>query len=117
MAPEEKVISIQQDAEQISSYTQKLRRDFHRNPEIGFQEYRTAGIVGRELSELGLKVTTGVATTGVVALLEGGHPGPVLLLRFDMDALPIQEENQTEYASVWMGLCMLVGMMRTRRLA
>ena len=93
------MISIQQDAEQISTYTQKLRRDFHRNPEIGFQEYRTAGIVGRELSELGLKVTTGVATTGVVALLEGGHPGPVLLLRFDMDALPIQEENQTEYAS------------------
>lgn len=91
--------SIQQDAEHISAYTKKLRRDFHRNPEIGFQEFRTAGIVARELSEMGLKVTAGVAKTGVVALLEGVHPGPVLLLRFDMDALPIQEENQTEYAS------------------
>src|SRR5690606_34267945 len=60
---------------------------------------RTAGIVARELTQLGLEVTTGIAETGVVALLEGSQPGPVVLLRFDMDALPIQEETGAEYAS------------------
>lgn len=80
-------------------YTRALRRDLHRHPELGFQEVRTAGIVARELSALGLEVTTGIAETGVVALLEGARPGPVVLLRFDMDALPIQEATGAEYAS------------------
>ena len=69
------------------------------HPELGFQEIRTAGIIAKELRELGLEITTGIAKTGVVALLEGGKPGPVLLLRFDMDALPITEEAGAEYAS------------------
>jgi len=60
---------------------------------------RTAGIVARELSELGIEVTTGVGKTGVVGLMEGGGPGPVVLLRFDMDALPILEETGAPYAS------------------
>jgi amidohydrolase len=93
------VENITQEAERLFPYTQSLRRDFHRNPELGFREFRTAGIVARELTELGLEVTTGIGKTGVVALLEGAHPGPVLLLRFDMDALPIQEENTTDYVS------------------
>jgi len=97
------VESIIQEAEQLFTYTQALRRDFHRNPELGFQEFRTAGIVLRELNELGLEITTGVGKTGVVTLLEGTHPGPVLLLRFDMDALPIQEENETDYVSCQAG--------------
>jgi len=80
-------------------YTRELRRDFHRHPELGFQEIRTAGIVARELSDLGLEVTTGIAQTGVAALLEGERPGPVVLLRFDMDALPILEETGASYAS------------------
>jgi len=75
------------------------RRDFHRHPELGFQEFRTAGIVAKALSELGLEVQTGVGKTGVVGLLEGDKPGPVILLRFDMDALPIAEANTTEYIS------------------
>lgn len=75
------------------------RRDFHRHPELGFQEVRTAGIVAQELNRLGLEVTTGVGRTGVVALLEGERPGPTLLLRFDMDALPIDEANATDYVS------------------
>lgn len=75
------------------------RRDLHRHPELGFQEVRTAGIVARRLAELGLEVQTGIARTGVVGLLEGGRKGPTLMLRFDMDALPIQERNETEYAS------------------
>jgi amidohydrolase len=87
------------EARDLFEYTQTLRRDFHRHPELGFQEVRTAGIVARELNELGLEVTTGIAKTGVVALLEGEQPGPVLLLRFDMDALPIREETGAPYAS------------------
>lgn len=75
------------------------RRDFHRYPEIAFEEMRTAGIVAQQLTELGLEVQTGVGQTGVVAVLEGRQHGPTVLVRCDMDALPIQEENQTEYVS------------------
>jgi amidohydrolase len=81
-----------------------MRRDFHRHPELGFREVRTAGIVAKELNHLGLEVSTGIAETGVVALLEGGKPGPVVLLRFDMDALPILEETEAEYASLTPGV-------------
>ncbi len=87
------------EAQNLFSYTQQLRRDFHSHPELGFQEIRTAGIVARELQQLGLEVTTGIGKTGVVALLEGDRPGPVLMMRFDMDALPIVEETGAEYAS------------------
>jgi amidohydrolase len=88
------------DAQELFSYTRSLRRDLHMHPEMGFHEVRTAGIVARELSQLGLEVTTGIAETGVVAMMEGTHPGPVALLRFDMDALPILEETGAEYASL-----------------
>jgi len=88
------------EAEELFEYTRMLRRDFHRYPELGFQEVRTAGIVALELSALGLEVSTGVAETGVVALIEGEKPGPAVLLRFDMDALPIVEQTGAEYASV-----------------
>ncbi|NUM48409.1 MAG: amidohydrolase [Anaerolineales bacterium] len=87
------------EAESLFPYTQTLRRDFHQHPELGFQEVRTAGIVARELRDLGLEVSTGIAETGVVAIIEGGKPGPVALLRFDMDALPIHEETGATYAS------------------
>lgn len=88
-----------EEAQALFPFTQSLRRDFHMHPELGFQEVRTAGIVARELEALGLEVTKGVGKTGVVALLEGSRPGPTLLLRFDMDALPIQEETGADYAS------------------
>ena len=86
-------------AQELFSYTRDLRRDFHMHPELGFEEVRTAGIIAKELNELGLETTTGIAKTGVVALLEGEKPGPTVLLRFDMDALPIEEETGAEYAS------------------
>ncbi len=92
------------EAETLFPYTQTLRRDFHQHPEIGFQEVRTASIVARELRELGLEVSTGIAETGVVAMLEGERPGPIALLRFDMDALPITEETGAEYASLTPGV-------------
>jgi len=81
-----------------------LRRDFHQHPELGFQEYRTAQIVADYLERCGLKVKRGVAKTGVVGLLEGSAPGPTLLLRADMDALPIQEENEVPYKSINNGI-------------
>src|SRR5512140_1540019 len=85
-------------------FTQTIRRHVHMHPEMGFQEFRTAGLVAKELSRLGLEVHSGIAKTGVVALLEGDHPGPVVLARFDMDALPIQEETGAEYASQQVGI-------------
>src|SRR5260221_6500586 len=75
------------------------RRDFHQHPELAFQEIRTSGIVANELSDLGLEVTRGVGKTGVVAVLEGEHEGPTVLVRCDMDALPILEANRAEYIS------------------
>jgi amidohydrolase len=87
------------EARSLFPYTQTLRRDFHIHPELGFKEVRTGGIVAKELEALGLEVTKGIGKTGVVALLEGSKPGPTLLIRFDMDALPITEETGAEYAS------------------
>src|SRR5687767_924604 len=75
------------------------RRDFHRHPELSFQETRTAGIVASELNQLGFEVQTGVGKTGVIGMLEGDHDGPTLLVRADMDALPILEANEAEYVS------------------
>jgi amidohydrolase len=86
-------------AKELFPYTQSLRRDLHMHPELGFREIRTGGIVAKELEALGIEVTKGVGRTGVVGLLEGSKPGPTLLLRFDMDALPITEETGAEYAS------------------
>ena len=93
------MIDFLSEAQELFEYTRELRRDFHRHPELGFEEVRTAGIVARELTALGLEVSTGVGKTGVVATLEGGRSGPVVLARFDMDALPIQEETGADYAS------------------
>jgi amidohydrolase len=88
-----------QRAQQLFDYSQAIRRDLHRHPELGFKEVRTAGIVASELRQLGLEVHTGIAETGVVGLLEGDLPGPVVLLRFDMDALPVNEQTGAEYCS------------------
>ncbi|MEN9562643.1 MAG: hypothetical protein RIR73_887 [Chloroflexota bacterium] len=86
-------------AEELFPYTQAMRRDFHKHPELGFNEIRTGGIVAKELEALGIEVTKGVGKTGVVGYLEGSKPGPTILLRFDMDALPISEETGAEYSS------------------
>ncbi len=93
------MIDFLKSATELFPYAQTLRRDFHMHPELGFNEIRTGGIVAKELEALGLEVTKGVGKTGVVGLLEGAKPGPTLLLRFDMDALPITEDTGAEYAS------------------
>ncbi|MCK6582562.1 MAG: amidohydrolase [Anaerolineales bacterium] len=86
-------------AQDLFPYTQAMRRDFHKHPELGFNEIRTGGIVAKELEALGIEVTKGVGKTGVVGFLEGSKPGPTILLRFDMDALPINEDTGAEYSS------------------
>jgi amidohydrolase len=93
------MIDFLAEAKSLFAYTQSLRRNFHMHPELGFREIRTGGIVAKELEALGIEITKGVGKTGVVGLLEGERPGPTLLLRFDMDALPITEETGAEYAS------------------
>ncbi|MDQ7026535.1 MAG: M20 family metallopeptidase [Anaerolineae bacterium] len=75
------------------------RRDFHQHPETAFEEVRTAGIVAKELQQLGLEVQTGVGKTGVIGILDGDKEGPTVLVRADMDALPVTEANETDYVS------------------
>ena len=75
------------------------RRRLHAHPELGFQEYETARFVAERLRMLNLEVQTGIAQTGVVALLHGRRPGKTILLRADMDALPIEELNEVPYRS------------------
>lgn len=75
------------------------RRDFHEHPELGNREFRTAEKIAAHLRALGLEVQTGVAKTGVVGLLKGGKPGPVIALRADMDGLPVTERVEVPFAS------------------
>ncbi len=75
------------------------RRDFHKNPELGNRETRTAKVIAEELRKLGFEVTTNVATTGVVGVLRGGRPGPVVALRSDMDGLPVAEQGDLPFKS------------------
>jgi hippurate hydrolase len=76
----------------------KLYHDLHRHPELSMQEHRTAGIVAQHLHDFGYEVTEGVGKTGVVGILRNGA-GPVVMLRGDMDALPIKEQTGVDYAS------------------
>ena len=75
------------------------RRDFHQHPELGNNEIRTAAIVTKHLQALGMEVRTGIAHTGVSGILRGAHPGPRIVLRADMDALPVKEETGLPFAS------------------
>ena len=75
------------------------RRDFHQHPELGNSETRTAKVVAEHLKSLGIEVRTGVAHTGVVGILKGGKPGPVVALRADMDALPVTEQVDLPFKS------------------
>jgi amidohydrolase len=75
------------------------RRTIHRHPELAYQEQETAALVASRLRQLSIPARTGVAGTGVVGLIEGRRPGRTVLLRADMDALPIQEEPNRDYAS------------------
>ena len=75
------------------------RRDFHQNPELSNREVRTSKIVAEQLRSLGIEVRTGIAHTGVVGILQGGKPGPLIALRSDMDALPVTEQVDLPFKS------------------
>jgi amidohydrolase len=87
------------EAETLSGQLTGWRRDLHSHPELGFEVERTAGLVARALGELGCEVRTGIGRTGVIGLITGGKPGPTIMLRADMDALPIQEISDAPYIS------------------
>jgi len=83
----------------VRAHVIEWRRDFHQHPELGNREFRTSGIVAKHLRSLGLEVEEKVAHTGVVALLRGGKPGPLVALREDMDALPVTEKGDLPFKS------------------
>ena len=94
-------------AEIVKSYKPwlvELRRNLHMHPELAFQETRTAGLMAENLESLGLPYHAGVGKTGVIGLLRDDTEGPTVAIRGDMDALPIQEENDVPYASTRPGL-------------
>ena len=90
---------LARSAEAIQPKAIAWRHDIHQHPELGNQEHRTAALVAEHLRHLGMEVETGVGTTGVVGLLKGGRPGPVVALRADMDALPVLEATGLPFAS------------------
>lgn len=90
-------------AAQVEKQMIEWRRDIHQHPELGEQETRTAKLVADHLKKLGLEVHTGIGRTGVVAILQGGKPGPTVALRADMDALPVKEPAGLPFASTARG--------------
>jgi amidohydrolase len=93
-------LNINEEVESLYDELISLRRDFHTHPELGFKEERTSTIIADYLRKLGLEVKTGVAKTGVTGVLKGSSLRPTLLVRADMDALPIQEETDLSFKSV-----------------
>jgi amidohydrolase len=91
---------LDQAAKSIAPQVITWRRDFHQHPELGNRETRTSQAVAAHLKSLGLEVRTGIAHTGVVGILKGGRPGPVVALRADMDALPVTEMVDLPFKSV-----------------
>lgn len=83
----------------IESKVIEWRRDFHQNPELSNREFKTADKIAKHLKNLGLEVQTGIAHTGVVGILKGGKPGPVVALRADIDGLPVTERTPVPFAS------------------
>lgn len=90
---------IETAVKKLEPKTIAWRRDIHENPELGNREVRTAKIITAHLRSLGIEVKEGVAKTGVVGLLKGGKPGPVIALRADIDALPVTERVPLPFAS------------------
>lgn len=91
--------AISKAADNIEQKVIDWRHDIHQNPELGNREFRTAELIAKHLKSLGIEVQTKVGVTGVVGILKGGQPGPVVALRADMDALPVEEKNDLPFAS------------------
>jgi len=87
--------AVDQQAKAVEAKMIAWRRDIHQNPELGNREFRTSALVAEHLIKLGYEVREKVAHTGVVAVLKGGKPGPVIAFRADMDALPVTERGRS----------------------
>ena len=98
-----------QTANELAKTMSDLRRDFHRHPELGMKEFRTSGIVADYCRSLGLDVRTGIGNTGVVAMLNAREGGPCVAIRADMDALPMSDKKDTDYASTQPGVAHACG--------
>lgn len=98
-SPDNLYDKIDKESEQIFEQVIEWRRHFHENPELSNREDQTAAYIAEYMRSLGMKVETGVAHTGVVAVLEGGKPGPVVGLRADIDALPVTERTDVAFKS------------------
>ncbi len=100
--PSNPVVDVEQirpDIRRLQPQLVEWRRKFHRYPELGFKEVLTAQFISQKLTEWGIEYQRGIAETGIVATIESNFPGAVLAIRADMDALPIQEENEVPYRS------------------
>jgi amidohydrolase len=95
--------TVLEDAEAVATSLEEVYRDLHAHPELSFAEHRTAAIVAARLAELGYDVVTGIGGTGVVGVLKNGS-GPTVLLRADMDGLPVHEATGLAYASTARGI-------------
>src|SRR5512137_2040173 len=93
---EEKIDTL---VKQIEAELIAVRRDLHAHPELGLQEKRTSALVAAYMKKLGFEVRTGFAVTGVLGILKGGRPGPIVAVRGDMDGLPISEETGLGFAA------------------
>ena len=91
--------AVESAARRVTERVIAWRRDFHQHPELGNREFRTSKIVADHLRSLGIDVREKVAHTGVVGVLRGARPGPVVALRADMDALPVTEEVDVPFKS------------------
>lgn len=103
------VASLHDRALALRDRTVAVRRDLHAHPEIAFEEVRTMGVIADRLRDLGLDPKTGVGRTGVVAVWDSGRPGPTVLARADIDALPMPDEKTVAYASQNAGACHACG--------
>ncbi len=92
-------VNIDKKVKSVEKKVIEWRRDFHQNPELSNRETRTAAIVAKHLKSLGMEVETGIAYTGVVGILKGAKPGPTVMLRADMDALPVTEKADVPFKS------------------
>jgi amidohydrolase len=92
-------VAVNPEVAQLADSVIELRRTLHQWPELGFQEQRTSALVAERLQALGLEVRTGIAQTGVLGVLRGDGEGKTVLLRADMDGLPIEEASGAPYAS------------------
>ncbi|MCL1472229.1 M20 metallopeptidase family protein [Argonema antarcticum] len=98
-SPDDDLSRIRLEIRSLQPRLVEWRRGLHKRPELGFREKLTSEFIAKKLAEWGIEHQTGIAKTGIVATIPGRQPGPVLAIRADMDALPIQEQNDVSYKS------------------